>query len=438
MSSELSRGYDAVVEVGLEVDKLSEEVATLKEIVHGGVEVDEKDIVALTELLMRQLVKLDGIDAEGDGKTQRKMELMEVSGPVASSFTLRKYLEQVRHVQGLVDTLDKLKASYLCNRKKSAQCETSESGVGSVHAQSLTPTELQTPPQDIETPLTRVPSEGGLGASTMVQTLMGTPSVQPILTVQVTGSQGLAPPTIDMVSWERSSPRLVRWREYDVYPENVDILERISAQHPETFHGLVAMSSIMQGMSLNVLAATVANFVIPFSLLTQDSIKEFRRVFVDLKHMGFNINWMKHRVKNAEKIRFCGPPYDNYVTSTQRIAEIHNEITSLKGELSIVEARQLDSLDRLQTMFGAEGVSLALVRKRGWRQRASEKRKLYTKCHERSRSSFAFIEFNMLLISQKTADKETLFIYITQGTLLNHMCSFPGPECSWTVLLGTT
>ncbi|KAK2987922.1 hypothetical protein RJ640_003400 [Escallonia rubra] len=362
MSSELSRGYDAVVEVGLEVDKISEEVTALKETVHGGVEVDEKDIVALLELLMRQLVKLDGIDAQGDGKTQRKMELMEVSGPVASSFTLRKYLDQVRHVQGLVDTLDKLKArnSYLCNRKKSAQCETSESGVGSVHAPSLTPAELQTPPQDIETPLTRVPSDGGLGASTTVQTLMRTSSVQPIPTVQAAGSQGLTPSTIDMVSRERSSPRVVRWREYDIYPENVDILERISAQHPETFQGLVAMSSIMQGMSLNVLATTVADFVIQFSLLTQDSIKEFRRVFVDLEHMGFNIDWMKHRVNNAEQIRFCGPPYDNYVTSTKRIAEIHSEITSLKGELSIVEARKQDSLDRLQTMFGAEGVSLAL------------------------------------------------------------------------------
>ncbi|KAK3037052.1 hypothetical protein RJ639_031769 [Escallonia herrerae] len=342
MSSELSRGYDAVVEVGLVVDKLSEEVAALKETVHGGVEVDEKDIKALTELLTRQLVKLDGIDAEGDGKTQRKME--------------------VRHVQGLLDTLDKLKArnSYFCNRKKSAQCETSESGVGRVHAPSLTTAEPQTPPQDIETPLTPVPSDGGLGASATVQTLMGTPSVQPTPTVQVTGSQGQTPPTIDMVGRERSSPRLVRWREYDVYPENVDILERISAQHPESFHGLVAMSSIMQGMSLNVLAATVADFVIPFSLLTQDSIKEFRRVFVDLEHMGFNINWMKHRLNNAEQIRFCGPPYDNYISSTQRIAEIHSEITSLNGELSIVEARQLDSLDKLQTMFGTEGVSLAL------------------------------------------------------------------------------
>lgn len=40
-----------------------------------GTKVDNKDIIYLTEMLMRQLLRLDGIEAEGEGKVQRKMEV---------------------------------------------------------------------------------------------------------------------------------------------------------------------------------------------------------------------------------------------------------------------------------------------------------------------------------------------------------------------------
>ncbi|KAJ7961196.1 BAG family molecular chaperone regulator [Quillaja saponaria] len=71
------------------VDKLSERVTTLEVAVNGGTKVDEKEFEVLTEFLMRQLFKLDGIEAEGEAKLKRKAE--------------------VHRVQNFVDTIDSLK-----------------------------------------------------------------------------------------------------------------------------------------------------------------------------------------------------------------------------------------------------------------------------------------------------------------------------------------
>lgn len=43
--------------------------------VGGGTQVEEKEFDLSTELLMRQLLKLDGIEAEGEAKLQRKAEV---------------------------------------------------------------------------------------------------------------------------------------------------------------------------------------------------------------------------------------------------------------------------------------------------------------------------------------------------------------------------
>ncbi|KAL0316422.1 UNVERIFIED_CONTAM: BAG family molecular chaperone regulator 4 [Sesamum radiatum] len=87
----ISKGSEAVAEVRKEVDKLEQQVLALQVVVDSGKKVDGKEIIYLTEMLMRQLLKLDGIEAEGEGRVQRKME--------------------VRRVQSLVDTLDVLKSS---------------------------------------------------------------------------------------------------------------------------------------------------------------------------------------------------------------------------------------------------------------------------------------------------------------------------------------
>lgn len=41
----------------------------------GGTKVSDKEFVVSTELLMRQLLTLDGIEAEGEAKLQRKVEV---------------------------------------------------------------------------------------------------------------------------------------------------------------------------------------------------------------------------------------------------------------------------------------------------------------------------------------------------------------------------
>lgn len=120
------KAYEAVTSVRAEVDKLSEKVVALEATVRGGAKVEDKEFVVLTELLMVQLLKLDSIDADGEAKVQRRIE--------------------VRRVQSFVDALDNLKArnsnpfsSIKDVAPVTPRWETFESGVGSLCA----PTSLQ-------------------------------------------------------------------------------------------------------------------------------------------------------------------------------------------------------------------------------------------------------------------------------------------------------
>lgn len=125
-SDTFSKASEAIAEVQSEVDKLSERVAALEVAVNGGTNVADKEFIVLTELLMRQLLKLDSIDAEGDAKLQRKAE--------------------VRRVQNFVDTLDALKAGKsnpISNNHNTVavktEWETFDSGVGSLTPPSPAP-----------------------------------------------------------------------------------------------------------------------------------------------------------------------------------------------------------------------------------------------------------------------------------------------------------
>lgn len=51
------------------------QVTDLESAVCGGTKVEEKEFLVLTELLMVQLLKLDGIEAGGEAKLQRRMEV---------------------------------------------------------------------------------------------------------------------------------------------------------------------------------------------------------------------------------------------------------------------------------------------------------------------------------------------------------------------------
>ncbi|XVE97123.1 hypothetical protein REPUB_Repub02eG0283600 [Reevesia pubescens] len=120
-SEEMSKAFAAVAGVRKEVDKLSERVAALEVAVNSGTKVADEEFVVSAELLMRELLKLDGIEAEGDAKLQRKSE--------------------VRRVQNFHETLDKLKARNSNPFSDSSKAvsvatkwETFDSGMGSLTA----------------------------------------------------------------------------------------------------------------------------------------------------------------------------------------------------------------------------------------------------------------------------------------------------------------
>jgi hypothetical protein len=52
------------------------QVAALEAAINAGNKTSEKEFLVLTELLMSQLLKLDGIEAEGEAKSQRKAEVV--------------------------------------------------------------------------------------------------------------------------------------------------------------------------------------------------------------------------------------------------------------------------------------------------------------------------------------------------------------------------
>ncbi|XP_038874820.1 BAG family molecular chaperone regulator 3-like [Benincasa hispida] len=88
-NAKLEKASKSISQISLEVDRLAGQVSALESVIGKGGKVAEKTVLNLTELLMDQLLKLDGIMGDGDVKLQRKM--------------------QVRRVQKYVETLDILK-----------------------------------------------------------------------------------------------------------------------------------------------------------------------------------------------------------------------------------------------------------------------------------------------------------------------------------------
>lgn len=86
----IMKAYEAVAKVRAEVDKLTEKVIALEATVCRGTKVADKEFVILAEFFMVQLLKLDTIEADGEAKVQRRIE--------------------VRRIQSFVDRLDNLKA----------------------------------------------------------------------------------------------------------------------------------------------------------------------------------------------------------------------------------------------------------------------------------------------------------------------------------------
>ncbi|XP_051122793.1 BAG family molecular chaperone regulator 1-like [Andrographis paniculata] len=73
-NAKTEKAEKTISQVTLEVDKLAKQVSSLETVISKGGKVVEKDIINMTDLLMNQLLKLDGIIAEGDVKMQKKKQ----------------------------------------------------------------------------------------------------------------------------------------------------------------------------------------------------------------------------------------------------------------------------------------------------------------------------------------------------------------------------
>ncbi|OWM63833.1 BAG family molecular chaperone regulator 2-like [Punica granatum] len=65
-NAKIQSAHRAVSDVSVEVDQLTEQVSSIEKSIANGNKVPEVQIATLTEMLMRQAIKLDSISAEGD------------------------------------------------------------------------------------------------------------------------------------------------------------------------------------------------------------------------------------------------------------------------------------------------------------------------------------------------------------------------------------
>lgn len=109
----------AVADVKQEVDKIAGQISTVEDAILRGKKLAAEEFTAPTEALMCQLLKLDGIKADGDAKLQRRI--------------------LVRRVQKYVEALDALKTQNetpnpVSSTAVSTTWETFDTGFGSLSA----------------------------------------------------------------------------------------------------------------------------------------------------------------------------------------------------------------------------------------------------------------------------------------------------------------
>ncbi|CAA3005600.1 BAG family molecular chaperone regulator 3-like [Olea europaea subsp. europaea] len=74
-TAKMEKASKEIAAIRLEVDKLAKQVALTELEIKCGKKVAETVLLNLIELLMTQLIKLDGISADGDMKLQRRMQV---------------------------------------------------------------------------------------------------------------------------------------------------------------------------------------------------------------------------------------------------------------------------------------------------------------------------------------------------------------------------
>ncbi|KAL7583722.1 BAG family molecular chaperone regulator 2 [Lactuca sativa] len=88
-NAKMEKAAKSISDISFEVDRLAGQVSAIGSVISKGGKVAEKTLLNVIELLMNQLIKLDGISVDGDVKLQRKL--------------------QVKRIQEYVETLDALK-----------------------------------------------------------------------------------------------------------------------------------------------------------------------------------------------------------------------------------------------------------------------------------------------------------------------------------------
>ncbi|XP_030481201.1 BAG family molecular chaperone regulator 3 isoform X1 [Cannabis sativa] len=88
--------HRAISDVSMEIDKYAEQVSEMEKSISSGIKVSELQITTLIEMLMRQAIKLDNIQTEGETAAQKNLQGMNLQG---------------KRVQKIVETLDAVKIS---------------------------------------------------------------------------------------------------------------------------------------------------------------------------------------------------------------------------------------------------------------------------------------------------------------------------------------
>ncbi|KAK3005497.1 hypothetical protein RJ639_016056 [Escallonia herrerae] len=107
-SANMDKASKEISEISLEIDQLVKQVASLESEISVGKKVVETVLSNLIELLMTQLIKLDGIVADGDVKLHRRMQDGSLKAAWEMIFVANDLL--VKRVQKYIETLDMLKS----------------------------------------------------------------------------------------------------------------------------------------------------------------------------------------------------------------------------------------------------------------------------------------------------------------------------------------
>lgn len=126
-SDKAQRAAKSISRISLDVDKLATKVSALQTIVGKGGKVVEADVVALTEALMTELVKLDAIAADGEVKVQRRM--------------------QEKRVQKYVEALDAIRVKNTANGHGHAKNAAAPKSNGNGNGQAKVDRSLHLPPR---------------------------------------------------------------------------------------------------------------------------------------------------------------------------------------------------------------------------------------------------------------------------------------------------